>query len=156
MSYLRINDLSVSYGAVKVLRSVDLHIGEGEMHVLLGPSGCGKTTLLRTIAGLSQADAGAIHLQDRRIDPLHPKDRGVAMVFQNYALFPNMSVEENLAFGLEQKKLPKAAIADKVRAALDMVALTERARARPHQLSGGQKQRVALARALVLEPKVLL
>jgi putative spermidine/putrescine transport system ATP-binding protein len=156
MSYLRINDLSVSYGAVKVLRSVDLQIGEGEMHVLLGPSGCGKTTLLRTIAGLSEADAGTIHLQEKRIDPLHPKDRGVAMVFQNYALFPNMTVQENLSFGLEQKKLPKAAIAEKVRSALEMVALTERAAARPHQLSGGQKQRVALARALVLEPKVLL
>jgi putative spermidine/putrescine transport system ATP-binding protein len=156
MSYLRIRNVSVSYGVVKVLHGVDLDIAEGEMHVLLGPSGCGKTTLLRTIAGLSQAETGAIHLQGKGIDQLHPKDRGVAMVFQNYALFPNMTVQENLAFGLEQKKLPKAAIADKVRAALDMVALTDRAVSRPHQLSGGQKQRVALARALVLEPKVLL
>jgi putative spermidine/putrescine transport system ATP-binding protein len=156
MSYLQIRDLSVSYGALKVLHGLDLDIAEGEMHVLLGPSGCGKTTLLRTIAGLSQADAGAIHLHGQRIDPLHPKDRGVAMVFQNYALFPNMTVQENLAFGLEQKKLPKAAVADKVRAALEMVALSDRAGSRPHQLSGGQKQRVALARALVLEPKVLL
>ncbi len=156
MSYLQIRDVSVSYGSLKVLHGVDLDIAEGEMHVLLGPSGCGKTTLLRSIAGLSQADTGAIRLQDMRIDQLHPKDRGVAMVFQNYALFPNMTVQENLAFGLEQKKLPRTAIADKVRAALDMVALTDRAGSRPHQLSGGQKQRVALARALVLEPKEIL
>jgi putative spermidine/putrescine transport system ATP-binding protein len=156
MSYLVIRGLSVSYGPVQVLHGLDLDISEGEMHVLLGPSGCGKTTLLRTIAGLSRMDAGSIHLQDRRIDSLHPKDRGVAMVFQNYALFPNMTVHENLAFGLEQKKLPKNLIAEKVSVALDMVALSDRAGSRPHQLSGGQKQRVALARALVLEPKVLL
>jgi putative spermidine/putrescine transport system ATP-binding protein len=156
MTYLAIEDLSVSYGPLRVLQALDLGISEGEMHVLLGPSGCGKTTLLRTIAGLSKPDQGSIHLHDRRIDPLHPKDRGVAMVFQNYALFPNMTVYENLAFGLEQKKLPKSRIAEKVGAVLDMVALNDRAGARPHQLSGGQKQRVALARALVLEPKVLL
>ncbi len=156
MSYLRIRNVGASYGATKVLKGLDLDIIEGEMHVLLGPSGCGKTTLLRAIAGLSHMDEGSIHLGDRRIDLLHPKDRGVAMVFQNYALFPNMTVTENLAFGLEQKKLSKTAIIDKVRAVLDMVALSDRAESRPHQLSGGQKQRVALARALVLEPKVLL
>ncbi len=156
MSYLEIRGVSLSYGAVQVLRDISLDIGEGEMHVLLGPSGCGKTTLLRSIAGLSQAQGGTISLLGQRIDGLHPKDRNVAMVFQNYALFPNMNVAENLAFGLEQKRLPKAQIAAKVEAALAMVDLTERAGARPHQLSGGQKQRVALARALVLEPKVLL
>jgi putative spermidine/putrescine transport system ATP-binding protein len=156
MSYLEIRNVSLAYGATPVLRDISLDIDEGEMHVLLGPSGCGKTTLLRSIAGLSQAQGGSISLQGRRIDGLHPKDRGVAMVFQNYALFPNMTVTENLAFGLEQKGLPKAEIAAKVESALGMVALTDRAAARPHQLSGGQKQRVALARALVLEPKVLL
>ena len=156
MSYLEIRNVSLAYGATPVLRDISLDIDEGEMHVLLGPSGCGKTTLLRSIAGLSQAQNGSISLQGRRIDGLHPKDRGVAMVFQNYALFPNMTVTENLAFGLEQKGLPKAEIAAKVESALGMVALTDRAAARPHQLSGGQKQRVALARALVLEPAVLL
>jgi putative spermidine/putrescine transport system ATP-binding protein len=156
MSYLEIRNVTLSYGATPVLRDISLDIDEGEMHVLLGPSGCGKTTLLRSIAGLSQAQSGSISLQGRRIDGLHPKDRDVAMVFQNYALFPNMTVTENLAFGLEQKGLPKAEIATKVESALRMVALTDRAGARPHQLSGGQKQRVALARALVLEPKILL
>lgn len=156
MSYLRIKNVSASYGATKVLQGLNLDIEQGEMHVLLGPSGCGKTTLLRTIAGLARSEEGTIHLGDKRIDLLHPKDRDVAMVFQNYALFPNMTVEQNLAFGLEQKKLSKPVIAEKVRSALDMVALADRAASRPHQLSGGQKQRVALARALVLEPKVLL
>ncbi len=102
MSYLEIRNVTLSYGPTPVLRDISLDIDEGEMHVLLGPSGCGKTTLLRSIAGLSQAQGGSISLQGRRIDGLHPKDRGVAMVFQNYALFPNMTVTENLAFGLEQ------------------------------------------------------
>ncbi|MFC0216972.1 ABC transporter ATP-binding protein [Pseudochelatococcus lubricantis] len=156
MSYLTIAKVSATYGAATILDGINLEIGQGEMHVLLGPSGCGKTTLLRAIAGLAAPSAGEIRLAGRRIDNLPPKDRGIAMVFQHYALFPNMTVRQNLAFGLEQKKLSRAEIARKVEATLDMVALGPRADVRPHQLSGGQRQRVALARALVLEPSLLL
>ncbi|MGI6247063.1 MAG: ABC transporter ATP-binding protein [Pseudochelatococcus sp.] len=156
MTYLTIDKVGATYGASTILDGIQLAVGKGEMHVLLGPSGCGKTTLLRAIAGLVKPSEGEIRLGGRRIDNLPPKERGIAMVFQHYALFPNMTVRQNLAFGLEQKKLPRAEIARKVEATLDMVALGARADVRPHQLSGGQRQRVALARALVLEPALLL
>ncbi|MBB3809740.1 ABC transporter ATP-binding protein [Pseudochelatococcus contaminans] len=156
MSYLTIANVSATYGAMTILDGIELSIGQGEMHILLGPSGCGKTTLLRSIAGLTAPSGGEIRLGDRRIDNLPPKERGIAMVFQHYALFPNMTVRQNLAFGLEQKRLSRAEVARKVDATLAMVALEQRADMRPHQLSGGQRQRVALARALVLEPALLL
>lgn len=156
MISLAVQRVSASYGSTTILDSVDLSIAKGEMHVLLGPSGCGKTTLLRSIAGLVRPTSGAISLDGRRIDTLAPKERGIGMVFQHYALFPNMTVRQNLAFGLEQRALAKKLIDGKVAGALEIVALTDRADLRPHQLSGGQKQRVALARALVLQPKLLL
>ncbi|MCW0983430.1 ABC transporter ATP-binding protein [Agrobacterium sp. BT-220-3] len=156
MTYLAIDNVSATYGNATVLDSIELAIDKGEMHVLLGPSGCGKTTLLRSIAGLVSPSSGSIALDGRRIDTLAPKDRGIGMVFQHYALFPNMTVRQNLAFGLEQRRLAKRTIDDKVFAALETVALSDHADRRPNQLSGGQKQRVALARALVLEPKLLL
>ncbi|MCZ7482799.1 ABC transporter ATP-binding protein [Rhizobium rhizogenes] len=156
MTHLAIHNISAIYGSATVLEAIELGIDTGEMHVLLGPSGCGKTTLLRSIAGLVSPSSGSITLDGRRIDTLPPKDRGIGMVFQHYALFPNMTVRQNLAFGLEQRRLAKKTIDDKVSAVLETVSLSDRADRRPHQLSGGQKQRVALARALVLEPKLLL
>lgn len=152
MTHLAIHNISAIYGNATVLDAIELGIDTGEMHVLLGPSGCGKTTLLRSIAGLVSPSSGTITLDGRRIDTLPPKDRGIGMVFQHYALFPNMTVRQNLAFGLEQRRLAKKTIDDKVSSALETVSLSDRADRRPHQLSGGQKQRVALARALVLEP----
>lgn len=156
MTYLDLSAIGMRYGNNVILDGIDLSVAQGEMHVLLGPSGCGKTTLLRSIAGLVQADKGSIHLAGRAIEKLHPKDRGIGMVFQHYALFPNMTVRQNLAFGLEQRRLARKVIDDKIDAVLEIVSLQDKADARPRQLSGGQKQRVALARALVLEPSLLL
>ena len=126
------------------------------MCILLGPSGCGKTTLLRAVAGLARPDRGRLVIAGRDVTAAAPEARGVAMVFQHYALFPNMTVRQNLAFGLQQKRLARAAITAKVDGALALMELTPRADARPAELSGGQRQRVALARALVLEPRLLL
>jgi putative spermidine/putrescine transport system ATP-binding protein len=156
MTHLDISAIGMRYGDNTILDGIDLSVAKGEMHVLLGPSGCGKTTLLRSIAGLVQPDRGSIQLAGRSIEKLHPKDRGIGMVFQHYALFPNMTVRQNLAFGLEQRRLSRKVIDDKIDAVLEIVSLGDKADARPRQLSGGQKQRVALARALVLEPSLLL
>ena len=156
MSFVSIRGFAKSYGAVEVFRDIDLDIGQGEMCILLGPSGCGKTTLLRAISGLVTPDAGTIAIAAQTVTHLPPQARGIAMTFQHYALFPNMTVRQNLAFGLQQQGLNRKQIADKVDAALHLMELVPRADARPAQLSGGQKQRVALARALVLEPRLLL
>ncbi len=156
MSFVVVRGFAKSYGATRVFADVDLDVVEGSMCILLGPSGCGKTTLLRSIAGLVQPDAGRVSIGGEDVTMLPAERRGVAMTFQNYALFPNMTVRQNLAFGLQQQRLPRRAIADKVDGALAMMELGPRADARPHALSGGQKQRVALARALVLEPRLLL
>ncbi|WP_435169159.1 ABC transporter ATP-binding protein [Falsirhodobacter sp. 1013] len=156
MTFLTIDRVRAEYGATRVLDDVTAHVDEGEMHVLLGPSGCGKTTLLRAISGLQPIASGTITLGERRIDTLPPAERGLAMVFQHYALFPNMTVRQNLAFALGRKGLNRAQIAEKVDRMLEVVDLTPRADALPAALSGGQKQRVALARALVLEPRLLL
>lgn len=156
MSYVEIRALSKAFDSTPVFSDIDLDIDEGKICVLVGPSGCGKTTLLRAVAGLTRPDSGAIRLDGRDVTALEAKHRGVGMVFQHYALFPNMTVEQNLSFGLEQKKLTSSEIARKVSAIIDLMGLEARAKARPAALSGGQKQRVALARALVLEPKLLL
>ena len=156
MSFVAVQGFAKSFGSVSVFADVDLAVAEGEICVLLGPSGCGKTTLLRAIAGLAQQDRGTLWIAGRDVTRLPPTQRGVAMTFQHYALFPNMTVRQNLAFGLERKRLAKADIIRKVDAALALMELGPRADARPAQLSGGQKQRVALARALVLEPRLLL
>ncbi len=124
--------------------------------MLVGPSGCGKTTLLRTVAGLTAPDRGRIFIDGEDMTEAPPRRRDVGMVFQQYALFPNLTVEQNLAFALEHQKRPKAEVKRRVGAMMELVGLSEKARARPHVLSGGQKQRVALARALVTEPKLLL
>ncbi len=156
MSFVSVRGFAKSYGAAQVFRDVDLDVEQGQMCILLGPSGCGKTTLLRAIAGLVTPDAGTLTIAGQDVTRLPPEARGIAMTFQHYALFPNMSVRQNLAFGLQQQGYNRVQIATKVEAALDLMELTARADARPSQLSGGQKQRVALARALVLEPRLLL
>ena len=160
-SALSIRDVSKTFptpegGEVRALDAVSLEVADGSFTVLLGPSGCGKTTLLRCIAGLESPDGGEIDLKGVRIDDVPVWKRRVNTVFQSYALFPHMTVAQNIAFGLQMDKLPKAEIAQKVDAALEMVRLTGLGARRPSQLSGGQQQRVALARALAKEPEVLL
>ena len=153
---LRIDQVSVSYGVQRVLSNISLDIRPGEFFGLLGPSGCGKTTLLRLIAGFANADGGKVVVGGRDISNLPPWKREVGMVFQSYALWPHMTVARNVAFGLEEQRVPKADIARRVGAALDLVGLSALADRRPSQLSGGQQQRVALARTIAVEPKVLL
>ena len=143
-------------GEVRALDDVSLDVAEGSFTVLLGPSGCGKTTLLRCIAGLESPDAGEIYLKDERIDAVPVWKRRVNTVFQSYALFPHMTVTQNIAFGLQMDRLPKDEITRKVEQSLDLVKLSGLGGRRPQQLSGGQQQRVALARALAKEPEVLL
>jgi putative spermidine/putrescine transport system ATP-binding protein len=156
MSYVEVRGLSKSFGKTPVFRDIDLDVERGTMCVLVGPSGCGKTTLLRAIAGLATPDAGSIKVDGKDITRADARSRSIGMVFQHYALFPNMSVEQNLAFGLEQQKLAPAGITKKVKDMVALMGLEERAKALPAALSGGQKQRVALARALITEPKLLL
>ncbi|MBK1870796.1 ABC transporter ATP-binding protein [Aestuariivirga sp. YIM B02566] len=156
MSYVEIRELTKKFDTTTVFENINLDVDEGKICVLVGPSGCGKTTLLRAVAGLTHPDSGVIRLDQRDVTKVEAKNRGVGMVFQHYALFPNMTVEQNLAFGLEQKKLPRPEIRKKVDGVIELMGLGPRAKARPAALSGGQKQRVALARALVLEPKLLL
>jgi len=156
VSLVEVRGFAKSYGAAQVFAGVELDVAQGEMCILLGPSGCGKTTLLRAIAGLVQPDAGTLMIAGQDVTRLPPQARGIAMTFQHYALFPNMTVRQNLAFGLQQQRLSRTQVASKVDAALALMELAPRADARPAQLSGGQKQRVALARALVLEPRLLL
>jgi iron(III) transport system ATP-binding protein len=153
---IRIENVNLSYGAHHVLKDVNLDIRPGEFFAFLGPSGCGKTTLLRLIAGFNQADTGRVLIGGDDISRLPPWKRDVGMVFQSYALWPHMSVRRNVAFGLEERRLPKAEIDRRVRVALDMVGLGQFAERRPSQLSGGQQQRVALARTIAIEPRVLL
>lgn len=156
MSYITIDKLSLSFGENKVLKDISLEIEKGELVTLLGPSGCGKSTLLRVLAGLEVFQEGDVYLDGKIINNISPKDRNVGMVFQSYALFPNMSVFENVAFGLSIKKVPKEEIEQKVMQVLDLVNLTNKKDFYINQLSGGQQQRISLARSLVTAPKVLL
>jgi putrescine transport system ATP-binding protein len=153
---LRLEALSKRFGGSTVVDRVSLDLYEGEFFALLGPSGCGKTTLLRLVAGFERADAGRILLDGIDLAPVPPHRRPVNMMFQSYALFPHLSVEANVAFGLKQEGLPKREINGRVAAMLAMVKLEGFGRRKPHQLSGGQRQRVALARSLVKRPRVLL
>ncbi|MCQ8226177.1 MULTISPECIES: ABC transporter ATP-binding protein [Pantoea] len=156
MSYLSVTQLNKSYGPTAIFENIDFSAEEGEFVTLLGPSGCGKSTLLRCIAGLTDVDSGKVLLQGQDIVPLPPQKRTIGMVFQSYALFPNMTVEKNVAFGLKMQKLASGEIQKRVMEVLALVELTEFARRYPHQLSGGQCQRVALARSLVTRPRLLL
>jgi len=151
-----VRDVTKSYGSVVAVRGVSLDMQAGEFVSLLGPSGSGKTTLLMMIAGFEMPDAGAIHVGDRDITHVAPNRRDIGMVFQRYALFPHMTVAQNIAFPLRMRKTPKVEIAQKVDAALELVQLEGFGDRTPHQLSGGQQQRIAVARALVFEPSVLL
>ncbi|HBG7722225.1 ATP-binding cassette domain-containing protein, partial [Clostridioides difficile] len=155
-SYLKINNVFKSYDQKKVLNNISLDIEEGEFLCLLGPSGCGKTTLLRIIAGLEDVNSGTIILQDKDITNLEPSKRGFGIVFQSYALFPNMTAYNNIAFPLKERKVSKEKIDNKVKEVLETVGLTNEAHKYPKALSGGQQQRIAIARALALEPKFLL
>ena len=156
MSFVSIQNLQKSYGASAVFNDINCEIGRGEFVTLLGPSGCGKSTLLRCIAGLTAVDSGWILLDGQDLVPQSPQKRGIGMVFQSYALFPNMSVEQNVAFGLRMQKIKGQDSRPRVLEALRMVELQDFASRYPHQLSGGQCQRVALARSLVTRPRLLL
>ncbi|KRF42187.1 ABC transporter ATP-binding protein [Paenibacillus sp. Soil787] len=156
MSYVQIDQAFKQYAGSTVLQEVSLTIEKGELVTLLGPSGCGKSTLLRSIAGLEVLDAGTILVNGNNISLLSPQRRNVGMVFQSYALFPNMTVFENVAFGLKMRKMGRKEITDKVNHVIGLVHMSDKAASYPHQLSGGQQQRVALARALVTEPDILL
>jgi len=144
------------YGEQWVVRDIDLHIQRGEFFTLLGPSGCGKTTLLRMIAGFVEPDAGLVRLDGQVVNQVPPWRREIGMVFQSYALWPHLTVFENVAFGLRERKVPRAEINQRVTSALEQVELQGTEARRPSQLSGGQQQRVALARTLVIQPRVLL
>ena len=148
--------LHLRYGSVTALAGVDLEVGRGEFVALLGPSGCGKTSLLRVVAGFVDPERGSVRLDGRDVAGLAPRHRNIGIVFQSYALFPHMTVLDNVRFGLECRHVPKAAAAKRARDALDLVGLADLAGRRPKQLSGGQQQRVALARAIVIEPDLLL
>ena len=156
MARVELQHVSKSFGATEVVRDVSLSIDEGEFAVFVGPSGCGKSTLLRLIAGLEDLTSGEVHIGGSRCDHLLPSARGMAMVFQSYALYPHMSVYENLRFGLANQKIPKAEIDARIRRAAGILQISELLTRRPSQLSGGQSQRVAIGRAIVKEPKAFL
>lgn len=156
MSYLSIRNLHKTYGDTQVFSDIDCEIAKGELITMLGPSGCGKSTLLRCIAGLTEVDGGQILLDGEDLVPVAPQKRQIGMVFQSYALFPNMTVEQNVSFGLRMQNIAKDESARRVAEVLAMVELGEFARRYPSQLSGGQCQRVALARSLVTRPRLLL
>ena len=153
---LRLAALTKRFGALIAVDAIDLAVAQGEFVTLLGPSGCGKTTTLNMIAGFITPDAGSIRLHGKAVEPLPPFRRDLGLVFQDYALFPHMTVAENVGFGLRMRRVPRGEIAQRVAQALDLVQLTGLDQRRPSQLSGGQRQRVALARALVIQPAMLL
>ncbi len=156
MTYLTLEGVRKTFGSFVAVEDFNLSVEPGEFVSFLGPSGCGKTTTLRLVAGFEQPSAGRITLADEDITFTRPAGRDVGMVFQSYALFPNMNVTDNIGFGLKVKNTPKADIISRVTELLDLIGLPDKARSYPYELSGGQQQRVALARALAIQPKVLL
>ena len=156
MASVRLDNICKNFGAVRAVDGVSLEIPDGELMVLVGPSGCGKSTLLRLVAGLEEATSGGIFLDDREVSRVKPQDRDVAMVFQNYALFPHLNVEQNMAFSLKFRKVAKPEIRLRVAEAAEVLGLAGLLRRKPAELSGGQRQRVALGRAMVCKPKVFL
>ncbi len=156
MGFLDIKQATKSYGAVQVLKETNISIEEGEFLVLVGPSGCGKSTLLNMIAGLEDVTSGEIAIRGKRMNEVRPAERNIAMVFQSYALYPNMNVAENMAFGLEMHGVPKPKREEAVRDVAELLQITQLLKRKPGQLSGGQRQRVAMGRALVREPDVFL
>lgn len=156
MAGLTLNGVVKRYGTHPVIHGVDLAVNDGEFVVLVGPSGCGKSTMLRIIAGLEETTAGSVRIGEEDVTALPPGDRGIAMVFQSYALYPHMTVRQNLSFGLENLKMGKAEIERRIIEAARMLAIEPLLERRPKQLSGGQRQRVAIGRAIVRDPKVFL
>jgi multiple sugar transport system ATP-binding protein len=156
MAQVILKDLAKKFDEVVAVRDVNLQIKDKEFIVLVGPSGCGKSTTLRMIAGLEEISSGEIYIGDRLVNDLPPKDRDIAMVFQNYALYPHMTVYDNMAFGLKMRKFPKPEIETRVREAAQMLGIQELLNRKPRQLSGGQRQRVAVGRAIVRHPQVFL
>jgi len=156
MAQVMMKDLNKKYDEVHAVKDVNLHVRDKEFVVLVGPSGCGKSTTLRMVAGLEEITAGEITIGDRVVNDLPPKDRDIAMVFQNYALYPHMTVYDNMAFGLKMRKFPKAEIAKRVGDAAEILGIQELLKRKPRQLSGGQRQRVAVGRAIVRHPQVFL
>ena len=156
MAQIRIKGVAKRFGEMQALHSIDLDIADREFMCLLGASGCGKTTLLRIIAGLETATEGEVWIGDRRVDALAPKDRGIAMVFQNYAVFPHLTVFENIAFGLRMAKIDQGEVERRVNRTAELMHIEMLLKRYSGQLSGGQRQRVAVARALAMEPDVIL
>ena len=156
MTALTLTNVSKSFGAVEVLKDINLTVEDGEFVVFVGPSGCGKSTLLRVIAGLEDATKGTVNIGGDEVNQVPPAKRGIAMVFQSYALYPHLSVRDNMALGLKQEKQPKSVIEDRVNKAVHMLDLDKYVDRRPSDLSGGQRQRVAIGRAIVREPKLFL
>ena len=156
MTALKLDKISKSFGTVEVLKDIDLTVEDGEFVVFVGPSGCGKSTLLRVIAGLEDATAGTVSIGGDVVNDVAPSKRGIAMVFQSYALYPHLSVRGNMTLGLKQEKQPKDVIDTRVNKAVQMLDLTAYVDRQPSELSGGQRQRVAIGRAIVREPKLFL
>lgn len=156
MSNVKISGLHKHFGSVHVLKGIDLEIPAGEFTVLVGPSGCGKSTLLRTIAGLEEVEKGEISISGQRMNEIRPRDRNIAMVFQNYALYPYLNVFENIAFGLRARKMLESEIKSRVTSASEMLGITGLLERFPRQLSGGQRQRVAIGRAIVRQAQLFL
>ena len=157
MAGLKLQAVTKSWdGKTQVIQPLTLDVADGEFIVMVGPSGCGKSTLLRMVAGLERVTSGDIWIDRKRVTEMEPKDRGIAMVFQNYALYPHMSVEENMAWGLKIRGLGKGLIAERVQEAARILELDGLLKRRPRELSGGQRQRVAVARALALNPEVIV
>ncbi|WP_421781030.1 ABC transporter ATP-binding protein [Falsirhodobacter deserti] len=156
MAQLVLKNLKKSYGALNIIPDVNLEVNDGEFVVLVGPSGCGKSTLLRMIAGLEDTTSGEIRINDRSVTHVAAADRGVAMVFQSYALYPHMTVRKNLSFGLENIRMSKAEINERVEKAAHLLQIEKLLDRQPRQLSGGQRQRVAIGRAITRDPKIFL
>jgi len=156
MASITLDNLTKSYGDTEVLHRIEGSINDGEFVVIVGPSGCGKSTLLRMVAGLETVTSGEISIGDKMVNDLEPADRDIAMVFQNYALYPHMTVEQNMGYGLKIRKLPKAEVRRRVEEAADILEIREYLPRKPRQLSGGQRQRVAMGRAIVRDPQVFL
>jgi multiple sugar transport system ATP-binding protein len=157
MAQLKLENVCKAYtGKILTVKDVNLQVNDGELMVFVGPSGCGKSTTLRMIAGLEDITSGKIHIGDRVVNQVTPKDRNIAMVFQNYALYPHMTVYDNIAFGLRSQRMPKDEIDKRVMEAAEMLVLTDKLQKKPKNLSGGERQRVAVGRAVVRKPQVFL
>jgi sn-glycerol 3-phosphate transport system ATP-binding protein len=156
MAKINLQNIKKSYGNNTVIHSLSADIADGELIVIVGPSGCGKSTLLRMVAGLEEINSGEIIINDKKMNDLEPMERNIAMVFQNYALYPHMTVFENMSYGLKIQKTPKDEIISRVNEAAEILELSELLERKPNQLSGGQRQRVAMGRAIVRKPEVFL